>query len=374
VAKSPPSKDAAEQAKQRLLKDRTVPPPDFDSALSTGSTLINMACTGCPTAGYVRGTYSYLVGDSNSGKTWEALTALAEAANRPEYDAYRLILDNVEMGVQTNLAVHFGRKLNDRLTPPCTFQGRPWHSESIEDFYLNLDAAVRQAPCVYVLDSMDALTSSDEEKKFKELKKSKKKGAESGEEQEVKGSYGDGKAKKNSAFLRQMLGPIERSGSILIVISQTRDNIDRFSFDKRTRSGGRAPSFYAQVEVWSSIRNKLHKEVRGSKRHIGNVCEFHVRRSRFVGHEAKVLVPIYYSAGIDDVGSCIDYLIAERHWAKAEKGSSIDAPEFEFKGNRERLVRKVEEEGRERDLRAIVAQVWMEVEDEAGVERKRKYE
>ncbi|KKL16215.1 hypothetical protein LCGC14_2497770, partial [marine sediment metagenome] len=40
----------------------------------------------------------------------------------------------------------------------------------------------------------------------------------------VAGSYGDGKAKKNSAGIRQLLGPLNKSGSIIFKINQTRDN------------------------------------------------------------------------------------------------------------------------------------------------------
>jgi len=364
--------EQAEEIKSLLLKDRAIRPPDFDTALSTGSTLLNLACTGRPHAGYVRGNYYFMVGDSNSGKSWFSLTALAEAANNPAYDDYRLIFDNVEGGVQMNLARHFGRKMADRLEPACIYKGNPWHSEQIEDFYLNLDDALSKGPCIYVLDSMDSLSSTAEEKKFKELKKASKK-ADDDATVEVKGSFTDDKAKKNSAFLRQMLPAIEKTGSILIIISQTRDNVGTFSFETKTRSGGRAPSFYAQVEVWSAVKQKLKRKVRDVDRHIGSLCQFHVKRSRFTGHEARVDVPIYFSAGIDDLGSCIDYLIVEKHWKKKEGGSSIEAPEFDHNGSREKLIALIEESGREEELRRIVAQTWCEIEEESGVQRKRRY-
>lgn len=374
MAKNGKLSDDVKKAEARLGRPApAVAPPDFARGLSTGSTLLNLACTGRPDVGYVPGNYYYFVGDTNSGKTFVTLTSMAEAAKNPSYDAYAFVFDNVEKGAQMNLGRYFGKKMAARLTSPCVRGGVPSCSDRVEDFYLNLDAAVSASPCIYVLDSADALSSTDEEKKFLELKKAaKKQPGEDGEK--VKGSYGDGKAKKNSAFLRQMLGPLDRTGSILIVIGQTRDNIDKFSFETRTRSGGRALSFYAQTEVWSSVRQKLTKEVRGEKRHIGNVCEFHVKRSRYTGHEARVQVPIYFTAGIDDVGSCVDYLVKEKHWGKAEKGGRISADDLEFTGSREALVHHIEDNNLEQAVRGLVAHVWMEVESESGVERKRRYD
>ena len=357
--------ETADAVKARLTKSRAVVPPDFDAALSTGSTLLNLAYTGRPNSGYVRGCYYFLVGDSDSGKTWCTLTAMAEAANSPAYDGYRLILDNVEGGIQMNLAQHFGRKMADRVEPPCEYQGLPWHSEKIEDFYVNLDTALERGPCFYVLDSMDALSSEDEDKKFVQLKDAKSKpGAE------VKGSYGDGKAKKNSAWMRRMLSGIAKTGSIVVVVNQTRDNPTAW-FDSKTCSGGHALKFYAQVQAWTSVKGKLTKEVRGSKRHIGNSCELHVERSRFTGHQSTVTVPIYFTSGIDDVGSCVDYLVAEKCWTKEGK---IDTKGFCDSGSREKIVSLIEDGNREAELRSLVAQVWVEIESESGVERKKRYQ
>ncbi len=365
-------KTETERIKEVLLKQPAIRAPDFDSALSTGSTLLNLAITGHPHAGYLRGDYTFVVGDTNSGKTQLGLGLMAEAAHCPGYDDYSLIFDCVESGVQLNVARYFGRKTADRLRPSCYSHGQPWRSETIEDFYCNLDAALDAGPCVYVLDSMDGLSSADEAKKFDEAKKAKAK-HDRGEEAEVKGSYSDGKAKKNSGLLRQMLPKLEKTGSILLIIGQTRDNVGGFSFDPRTRSGGRAPSFYAQVEVWSSVKQKLKRKVRDQDRHIGSVCEFHVRRTRFTGREVKVQVPIYFSAGIDDLGSCVDYLLQEKHWDKGG-GGRVVAPELGVTDTREGIVRHVEENGKEEALRSLAAQVWCDVESECAVQRKKRFD
>ncbi len=77
-----------------------------------------------------------------------------------------------------NLAKHFGRKMADRLEPPCLNAGTPWYSEKIEDFYLNLHEALDKGPCIYVLDSMDALSSEEEVRDYAKMKKADAEGME----------------------------------------------------------------------------------------------------------------------------------------------------------------------------------------------------
>lgn len=364
----------AEEVKAALTPCRAVKAPDYAGGLSTGSTLLDLACTGRVGCGYVPGSYYFIVGDSDSGKSVVTLSSMAEASISPRYDAYRLIHDNAERGVQMDLVRHFGERMASRLCPPCWKGDLPWYSETVEDFYLNLDAALREGPCIYVMDSMDGLSSQSEEKQFVQMKgdakKAKKAEESGGESPEMRGSYGDGKAKKNSALIRQMIPDLDATNSILIVVSQTRDDL-RSPFGGKTHSGGNAISFYAQVRIWSKVVKKLTKAVRDKERHVGNLCEFHVKRSRFTGREARVRVPIYFSAGIDDVGSCIDYLVEESHWAK--DGVKIDATELGQCCTREKLIERIEGESREAELRQVVGAVWAQVESEMAVKRKSRY-
>lgn len=380
MAKKGKAEDAeVEAVKQKLLKKRAIEPPDFAGGLSTGSTLLNLACTGRPGVGFVPGGLYLFVGDSNSGKTFFSLASMAEAAYSKRYDDYQLIYDGGEYGAQMNLAEFFGPKMAARIRPPGWVEGVPTPSHFVEDFYFALDDAMRRSPVIYVLDSMDVLSSNEEEKKYLELKKAHARGVE------AKGSYGDGKAKKNSQFVRQLVPKIERTKSIVIIIAQTRDNVGAgpFSFDDQTRSGGHALTFYAQVELWSSIKKQLTKDVKltgghadAKRRHIGNLCEISIERSRYTGRKAKVTVPIYHRTGIDEIGSCVDYLIEEGFWKKADKGGVVEAPEFQFKGTVEKLVRKIDDPEHpelERQLRCLVAQVWSEITEASGVERRRRY-
>jgi len=351
--------------KKALMKKKRVKKLSF---LSTGSTLLNLACTGNPYYGFAKGHFYFIVGDSISGKTFLALTCLAEASINPEFDDYRFIYDDGEGGALMNIERFFGSKVCARIEAPSysgTNRKEPVYSTTIEEFYYHVDDALqKEKPFIYILDSMDSLSSEAEKKKFDETKAAYRKG------KRESGSFGDGKAKKNSANLRQLLTPLLKKRSILIVINQTRDNLG-FGFMKKTRSGGRALRFYATIELWSSSKRKISKIVKGKTRQLGVECCIQIKKNRITGKERTLTIPIYHSFGIDDIGSCVDYLIDEGHWKT--QGKKIKASEFKFKGTRTNLIRYIEIEGIEKELRSIVANVWNEIEEACTISRKKRY-
>jgi hypothetical protein len=214
---------------------------------------------------------------------------------------------------------------------------------------------------------MDALFSEAEDKKFDEQKTARRRG------REVAGSYGDGKAKKNSAGIRRVLQILQRTKSILIVISQTRDNIGfGAQFNPKTHAGGRALKFYATVELWSSVREKIKIPVNGKKRTVGIVCRVDTKKNRVTGRDRTVEFPIYHSVGIDDVGANIAFLLAEVHWK--ESAGTITAPEFDFRAKMPKLIEQIETDGNDIELQRIVAGVWADIEAKCLVKRKKRYE
>lgn len=339
-------------------------------ALSTGSSMLNLACTGDIRYGFLTGHYYWFCGDSDSGKTFLCLTCFAEAANNPEFDGYRLIYDAPEGGALMDIERFFGRRVLERLEPPARCDdGTPRHSSIIQEFYFNVDDAVRDGrPFVYVLDSHDCLSSKEEATKFDEIKKAYRRG----KEKKLTGTYGDGKAKFNSANLRKLMGPLESSGSILIVISQTRDSFSMF--ESGSASGGRALKFYATLQLWSTQAGKIKRNVRGKDRQLGINAKVRVKKNRATGRDRSVLVPIYHSVGIDDTGSMVDYLISEGVW-KAEKGVvTVTGLGPEFTAKYESLIRQIEDEDRIQDLKDLTESTWQEIEQACEVERRRRYE
>lgn len=334
--------------------------------LHTGSTLLNLALSDDPSGGFMAGRYFYLVGDSTSGKTFLSMTCFAEASRDPTFKDHRLIYDNAEDGMLMNVAKLFGSGVAKRMEPPDTHKGLPVFSETIEDFYYHIDDAVKEGkPFIYVLDSMDSLTSVDEDMKFDKTKRAALEG------KSIAGSYGDGKAKKNSAGLRKMLRGLRKTGSIVIIISQTRDAINAMWGETKTHAGGRALRFYATAEIWSSVIGTIKKKVRGKDRKVGVKVQLQVKKNRITGKLHSVQVPIYPSYGIDDVGSCVEFLMEEGWWKKGKGG--IRAEEVGVTGERRKIIAACE--GHPGEWKRAVGSCWKALAEESELEGRRpRYE
>jgi len=360
----PKTKDLKRKMREKKPKETITP----DMLLSTGSTILNLACSGNPMGGLAKGYYYLIVGDSSAGKTMLVFHILAEAAKNKEFDDYDLIYDSSEFGALFNVREFFGRKLSRRLKKPSRGV-----SETVEDMYYNLDDAYENykktgRKFIYIEDSMDSLTSKEDDTHFKKMKDARRKGTE------AKGSYGATKAKFNSTSLRRMMTPLQKSGSMLIIVAQTRASFSMFA--PKGRSGGDALTFYATLEIWLSKNKRLHKTVRNQKMPIGILSRMRVKKNRVKGKDRAVIVPIYESfkgggGGIDDIGSCIDYLVKMKHW-KQSKGS-ITATEFDFVGKKEKLIQQIEFDERYKELQQLVGRVWNEIEDECSVRRVKRY-
>jgi RecA/RadA recombinase len=360
--------------------------------LKTGSTVLDLAISGDRRGGFPKGKYIWMVGDSSSGKTFLMLTCLAEASINPEFKNYRLIYDNAEDGALMDMAKYYGEAMAERTEPPAwgiyeelkgvmVFKPDPpkkqenaAYSQRIEDFYYNLDDALTRAeeggePFIYLLDSMDALDSKYAEAKFQEAKKEGRGGAK------AKGDYGDGKAKKNSTYLRGMVQRLSDTGSILVILSQTRDNIDAGMFDEQqVAAGGKALKFYATVQLWSSVAAKIKKTVAGRDIIVGVMCRVKTKKNRLTGKERTVEFPIYYGSGIDDIGGMVDYLTYWKFWPKNKTGVINATADFdEIEERREPLIKWLEDNDMRADLEEVVADAFAEVERRAAVERKPKY-
>ncbi len=346
------SKTELDKIKEKLTARKKAPKPS--EFLSTSSTLLDLALNG----GFAKGTYHLLVGKSSSGKTWAGLSALAEASINPIFADHQLIYDGPEDGARMDFTKFFGPALPKRLKAKS--------SQTVEEFYFGLDDL--DGPFIYVLDSESSLSSKDERDKLQDSKRAWKKGTQ------TTGTYGDGKAKKHSSHLRQVIGKLKDTGSILLIVSQSRDNIGFGSqFEKETRGGGRALTFYATTELWFSRKKSLKRTVKGKQRKIGNIMLVKVKKNRESGREPTIPIHHYFSVGFDDVGASIQWLVEEKHWQQNGKGI-ISVPEWELDLKAENLVTTIQEQGKERELREIVAKVWQEIDSACEVKRKNKYE
>jgi recombination protein RecA len=315
--------------------------------LPTGSTLLNLALSDRVRGGWPMGKVVNLIGDSSSGKTFEALTALAEACQNPAFDNYHLILDDVECANEFDVARLFGKRLASRLESPAH-----GNSDVIEDWEDNVLTALEN-PCIYVLDSFDALTSEEETERTESNRQKRRAG------KETDASYGTEKPKFASSLLRRIKSKVKKHDSLVIIISQTRDNIG-WGVNPKTRSGGRALKFYSTVELWASCEKKV--ESRG--RMIGVNVKVKISKNKLTGKLRDVRFPIYYEYGVDDIGSCIEFLLEEKarpDWLPVSKRLSS-------------MIAWVENNDMEDRLRREVGRVWEAIEESIRLQRKSKYE
>ena len=340
------------------IKSKTKKPKT--NQLSTGLRLLNLPLTGSTRRGLKKGIGVLLVGDSSTGKTWLLMQLLAEAAKNRAFDKYQFRFNNAENGMLIDVVKYYGKEVNRRLETTS--------SESLEEFYYDIDDTLKKGPCIYLTDSMDALLSKDDEGKFQEEKEASRKG------NKVKGSYNMSKAKKNSQNLPRIVTNLKKTGSILVIVSQTRDNVGFGAmFNPKTRSGGKAMKFYAHVELWTSIVKTLKKKLHDKERKIGAIVKFDIQKNRLSGWEGSIEIPFIKNYGFDDIGSCISFLVEEKHWS--ENKNVINAKDFSLKCKREALINRIENNIKmEKKLYKIVKRVWDEVEEESKPKRKSKYE
>lgn len=340
--------------------------PSSKDLLSTGVTTLDLACSDRIVGALAKGHYYHFVGDSGAGKTFIVHSIFAEACRNVNFSKHRLIYDSPEGGAIFDKAKFFGSRAADRIEEPSG--GDSYYIENFYDSLSDLnDAGV---PYIYILDSESALSSKAEEDKDTEHRAARM----ALDKKEVKGSYGDGKAKYHSSHLRGVVAKLKKIGSILVIVSQTRDNIGFGSqFNPKVYGGGKALKFYCTLQIWFAVKGKLMSgAIKGKKRQQGITAAAHIVKNRVSGKDRWVEFPIYHSVGIDDIGSCVDYLIEEGHWK--EKKGIITAPEFEAEADRETLIHTIEEEGQEKALQITVLEVWQSIEEASRIHRKPRYE
>lgn len=356
--------------KAQLLRKRSKTPIAAKDLLSTGSTLLNLAASGKAQGGLFAGGTYYFVGDSSSGKTWFALSILAEASISKRFDKHKLIYDPAENGALMDVANFFGERLAKRIqTPAAALDVKDTASVTVEQMLDYVTDLAKEGPFVYIMDSLDALETEADQESYAEAKAARAKGKAAG------GSYGTAKAKALSAAFRKINNACKDTGSIFVAISQTRDNIGfGAQFNPKTRSGGRAPTFYTQLEIWTSVKERIKKDVLGKKRTIGTLVLCKVKKNRLTGANYDVLVPILNRSGIDDTGSMVAWLIEEGRWSvskgKVDTGSDWGIGPMPV----EDWIKYIEGNDLTSALVEMVADTWERIELASAADRKPRYQ
>ena len=169
---------------------------------------------------------------------------------------------------------------------------------------------------IYVLDSLDALTSNEQDERADERMKAIEAG------KEMKGTYGMGKAKYLSQeFFPQLCSLIENKKILLIIVSQIRDNTDMFSFEKYSVTGGKAIDFYCYMVFWLNTAKKYTYKEGETEVILGGTNVLKVTKGKVPRPYRKCMYTYYFSRGIDNIETGVDYLFDIR-----TKTGDISAP------------------------------------------------
>lgn len=329
-----------------------------------GSILLNLACSDRIDGAFALGKVVNLIGDSSSGKTLLALSMFAEMTKLSEFDAHRFIYDDAECACEFNIEKLFGRRVAERIEPPFKDEEGNWvPSETVESFYANVQDAIDDSrPFIYVLDSFDSVTSVDERERGKKLHKAVR------NDQEMPGSYKVEKPRMLSEILRNIVRGVKNIQSLVVIISQTRDNIG--GLGGKTRSGGKALKFYSSHEIWLAVK----KDVKSRDRIIGVDIKARVTKNKLTGKYRTVDFRLYYDYGVDDLRSCIDFLIAENDGVRVNMNKrTLEIPSMGLRGEIDSVIREIENSNRENELYQLVQNTWNEIEESLKLNRKEKF-
>lgn len=335
-----------------------------------GSTLLNLAMSGYKEGGARKGRLVNIIGASHGGKTILALSALAEMCYSPNFDDYQKIYDDAEEANDFDMQYMFGKTASKQIkSPRYDEDGMPENSETVQKFQSNLHMKIKEGkPFLYVQDSLDALDTLEDQKKTAETLEAMEKG------KEVAGTYGMAKAKAMKSILRDMCSKLKRTNSALFIISQIIDDVDPMTFTKQTRAGGKALKFFATHEMWLRPIKKITKGA--EKTVIGTRVRVDITKNKLTGKAREIEFDIYYDYGIDDIGSCVDYLLERKRWSGGGNAKIEFGGDFPFEScTKPKLISLIEENDEHYEhLKCLVEEEWNNFEESLKLGRKRKYE
>ena len=243
--------------------------------------------------GVPAGRFINIVGDKSAGKTFLSNEFIAWAYHNLGKD-FKWVYDDCESGYSFDTQSLYGFDIMPE---------EPIHSTTVEEAFYHITKFAEKLKenqfGIYVLDSLDGLTSEEQDKRAEERIKS------SEEDKEMKGTYGMGKAKYLSQeFFPQLCSLIEDKNILVVIISQIRDNVDMFSFEKYARAGGKALDFYAHSVIWLATAKKIEK----SDTPVGVVVKAKTTKSKTPRPFRECFFSFLYDYGLDGIGTSVDYL------------------------------------------------------------------
>jgi len=255
--------------------------------IPSGSILLDCVLGG----GYALGRVVNVVGDRSVGKTLLAIEAAANFAR--EYPKGLIWYREAEAAFDLSYAELVGLPAKRVDFGP---DGLDTMWDTIDAVSVDFEECIKEAqergvPGLYIIDSLDALSS---------VADMNRKAAEPGYKLEKVKLIGE-------MFQRNVRG--QRAANVCqLIISQVRDNIGVTYGKKYKRSGGRSLDFYASQTIYLSHRQQLARNVGALKLATGILINARTDKNKIGRPFRNVDIPILFEYGLDDLGACIRWL------------------------------------------------------------------
>jgi polyhydroxyalkanoate synthesis regulator phasin len=272
--------------------------PSISEHLSTGCTLIDLNIGGGQGLGYKQGVFHRISGVKGAGKTF-LLSEIGALAKRKHGDKADIAIQDCEARNTMDTEELYGVPREELISdePPTTVEELDAH------LGLWLKRLKPGKKGVYGVDSLESLTNAAVEERTEERQKK----LDEGKDVVDKGTMGMQTAKFFSQeFFRTKKNAMAEKGATCFLLSQMRENVDKknpYSPKYKTTGG---PSIEHWVDSASEL--KVVRQLGDKARPIGAVVELKTTKLTAPRPFRSCRYIVYYSYGIDNIGSNIDYL------------------------------------------------------------------
>lgn len=337
---------------------------------TTNSTLLDLVVGGGEKCGYGMGYASGSIirdhAGEGSSKSFKAVECIA--ANYHKYkDKFKWRYVDVERGNTIDTERLYGVDIfgSDHIPDKPVLTVEQWEYDVNK--FLN---SIQEGECgIYVLDSLDALSSNELEERKEERHKAFDRNKEFD-----KGSYLGNSAKfLSQEFFRGLTSKLEEKNCILYVISQERDNLNAGMYGKKYRvGGGRAIGFYESVRLQSKL---ISKDIRKG-RAVSALVSITAEKTRHPRPYRSCFLTLTFTYGVDSLVDELCFLFdcrSEKTGELLKSSEKIIYKEGMEPMPLEELVEYIYKNKLRKEVSMACIDRWETLEDAVAVSRPPKF-
>lgn len=275
-----------------------------EQCISTGITLLNLNLSGNKDGGFRKGSLVQLLAETGVGKTLFGSYVMATAIKNPAFKDYKMRFIDKEGGFN----IEYPKEIQDRIE---TFNSTNCPSLSTIERTLImicnwLDEGI---PMIICLDSTNAFISQNMLENFKTNSNTVSKDTET-KQGELKEDMMGQVAKAMSKYMPIVKEKLDKTGSLMLIMSQYRDKIGAGLYDEKVyTSGGKAIEYSCDYRLQFKKVGKITK-VTASGRKIDAGCDVNitVKKTRGNGLHLTCTIPFKDGIGFSDIQAMFNYL------------------------------------------------------------------